>query len=103
MQETRRRRRGREPEKTPKEFFLASIGYDCLPVTVARNPRLRNPGRNCRVGGVCDRAHAYHEVIVVLQQKRPLRRVERGGDLLRLDREVLGDLFGGRGMGRSVS
>ena len=34
----------------------------------------------------------HHELIVVLQQQRPLRRIQGGRDLLRLDGEVLGDL-----------
>ena len=34
----------------------------------------------------------HHELIVVLQQQRPFRRIQGGRDLLRLDGEVLGDL-----------
>jgi hypothetical protein len=34
----------------------------------------------------------HHELIVVLQQQRPFRRIQSGRDLLRLDGEVLGDL-----------
>lgn len=74
---------------------LAGIQQTLVSVGAERTLELR---RRRRVIGL-----THHELIVVLQQQRPFRRVQGGRDLLRLDGEVLGDLRStGRGGARSV-
>ena len=92
-----RRSAGRRETRSDGRGLTAGAGIQQTLVSVKKKEP-SNCVRRRRVIGL-----THHELIVVLQQKRPFRRVQGGRDLLRLDGEVLGDLRStGRGGARSV-